>query len=422
MIKQIKVGSNTHNITATQLPYGECSTAAGTAAKTVTVPVFTLEKGATVIVKFTYANSASSPTLNVNSTGAKAIKRYGSTAVSTDTTTTGWTAGAVQMFTYDGTNWIRDYWNNTTYSAFVKSGSTAAAGLVPKPSTTAGTTKFLREDATWAAPPTATSSVLGMVKIGSNISVSSGTISVPTADKDTAGVTVVYPADSCTTFSSDSGTVTPAAVQKGAKMFAITRPSSTTNKAITRYSNTTGDVQNSKIIIEDVTNTKDSSKKAQVITIPAEGGKKMVYGYCTDQTDGTSFIGGVFNASATSYPYASGLAIGGTSGNLLWKGNRVIDASNISEYANKYSLPNATSSVLGGVKIGSNISVSSGTISLTKANVTTALGYTPPTPDNVMNLTSAQTAKGVKTFTDGIKIGSAKLTYDTTKGALVISF
>lgn len=39
----------------------------------------------------------------------------------------------------------------------------------------------------------------------------------------------------------------------------------------------------------------------------------------------------------------------------------------------------ATSSALGLVKIGSNISVSSGTISLTKANVTSALGYTPPT-------------------------------------------
>lgn len=39
-----------------------------------------------------------------------------------------------------------------TYSDFVKSGSTAAAGLVPKPSTTAGTTKFLCENATWKVP------------------------------------------------------------------------------------------------------------------------------------------------------------------------------------------------------------------------------------------------------------------------------
>lgn len=43
--------------------------------------------------------------------------------------------------------------NNTTYSNFVKSGSTAAAGLVPKPSTTAGTTKYLREDCSWQVPP-----------------------------------------------------------------------------------------------------------------------------------------------------------------------------------------------------------------------------------------------------------------------------
>lgn len=42
---------------------------------------------------------------------------------------------------------------NTTYSTFVKSGSSAAAGLVPKPSTTAGTTKFLCENGTWAVPP-----------------------------------------------------------------------------------------------------------------------------------------------------------------------------------------------------------------------------------------------------------------------------
>lgn len=42
-----------------------------------------------------------------------------------------------------------------------------------------------------------------------------------------------------------------------------------------------------------------------------------------------------------------------------------------------YVLPAATGSSLGGVKIGSNISNSSGTISLSKANVTGALGYTP---------------------------------------------
>ena len=96
--------------------YGVCGTEAGTAAKVVTVGSdFTLATGAQVVVKFTNANSASNPTLNVNGKGAKPICQYGSTAVGTGATTTGWRAGSVQTFTYDGTSWVRDYWNNSTY-------------------------------------------------------------------------------------------------------------------------------------------------------------------------------------------------------------------------------------------------------------------------------------------------------------------
>ena len=68
---------------------------------------------------------------------------------------------------------------------------------------------------------------------------------------------------------------------------------------------------------------------------------------------------------------------------------------NVAAGANAYSLPTATASVLGGVKTGSNITNSGGTISITKANVTTALGYTPPTSNTWRgvqdNLTSTAT-------------------------------
>jgi hypothetical protein len=48
--------------------------------------------------------------------------------------------------------------------------------------------------------------------------------------------------------------------------------------------------------------------------------------------------------------------------------------------ANKYVLPAATASALGGVKIGSNITLADGgTISITKNNVTSALGVDPTT-------------------------------------------
>lgn len=58
------------------------------------------------------------------------------------------------------------------------------------------------------------------------------------------------------------------------------------------------------------------------------------------------------------------------------------DLSNKPTIPSAYTLPNATSSTLGGVKVGSNISVSNGTISVTKSNVTSALGYTPATTNN----------------------------------------
>lgn len=70
-----------------------------------------------------------------------------------------------------------------------------------------------------------------------------------------------------------------------------------------------------------------------------------------------------------------------------------------------YTLPTASNTVMGGVKIGSNISVSSGTISITKSNVTSALGYTPPTSDTVYNNATTSTA-GLMSASDKVKLNS----------------
>lgn len=59
--------------------------------------------------------------------------------------------------------------------------------------------------------------------------------------------------------------------------------------------------------------------------------------------------------------------------------------------ANNYTLPTATSSVLGGVKTGSNITNSLGTISLTKSNVTSALGYIPLNSSSILPLAQGGT-------------------------------
>lgn len=83
------------------IPYSTCTTAASTTAKTVSSDGFTLETGAKIYVRFTYGNTASAPTLNVNSTGAKTIKASASTLPSS-----WWGDGEVVQFVYDGSYWI----------------------------------------------------------------------------------------------------------------------------------------------------------------------------------------------------------------------------------------------------------------------------------------------------------------------------
>lgn len=83
----------------------------------------------------------------------------------------------------------------------------------------------------------------------------------------------------------------------------------------------------------------------------------------------------VTSSTLTAYAKTTDLSAVATSGNYN-------DLSNKPTIPAAYTLPNATSSALGGVKVGSNISVSDGTISLAKSNVTSALGYTPATTNN----------------------------------------
>ncbi len=120
--------------------YGICSTAAGTAAKTVAVTGFNLVTGARVTVKFTVTNTAASPTLNVNGTGAKAIKYRDSTI------STGYlAANRVYEFVYDGTDYLFmgdiNTDTNTTYKA--GTGITIGSGnaINHTNSVTAGTVK-----------------------------------------------------------------------------------------------------------------------------------------------------------------------------------------------------------------------------------------------------------------------------------------
>lgn len=153
---------------ATGNHFGTCSIAAGTAAKTVSITAGTpaLEAGLRVIVKFANANTAGTPTLNVNSLGAKNIFHNG--AQITTGANKALLAGTVE-FVYDGTQW-------QLVGNYIDTDTKAWASITGKPTATASATTGI------TASTTATKTTLGTA--GSVTGVQSTTT---TASKVTLG-------------------------------------------------------------------------------------------------------------------------------------------------------------------------------------------------------------------------------------------
>ena len=91
---------------ASDLQAFSCTTAAATVAKTVSHFAYSLSTRSEILVYFSNTNTATNPTLNVNGTGAKAIKIFG---VQPNSTNNLLVAGTYRGF-YDGT-----YWNLEPY-------------------------------------------------------------------------------------------------------------------------------------------------------------------------------------------------------------------------------------------------------------------------------------------------------------------
>lgn len=84
--------------------FATCNTASGTAIKVATTldNDFVLQTGSAVFVQFDYITATvTDPKLNVDNTGAKLIKAYGTTKPAR-----WWSQGDIVQFVYDGTYWI----------------------------------------------------------------------------------------------------------------------------------------------------------------------------------------------------------------------------------------------------------------------------------------------------------------------------
>ena len=121
----------------------------------------------------------------------------------------------------------------------------------------------------------------------------------------------------------------------------------------------------------------------------------------------------------TSIPAATSSTYGGIQIGYTTSGrNYAVQLSNGKAYVYvpwTDSLPTATSSVLGGVKIGSNITVSSGTISLTSANVTSALGFTPAKTSDIPKIPAALPNPYALTINGTSYTGSSAVSINTAR-------
>lgn len=150
-----------------QMLLATCSTAGATAAKVATLASgsLSLATGATVTVKFTNANTAAVPTLDVSGTGAKAIR--------TDSTGYAyWVAGAAITFAFDGT-----YWNvcsPAVYADTATIGNPSAANVYIN-----GTSVSIRDNGTRELAKFRTRSGFTDISSSQGMMLYSGTADVP---------------------------------------------------------------------------------------------------------------------------------------------------------------------------------------------------------------------------------------------------
>ena len=136
-----KLQDNESGYVTTEVFYGTCETAAGTAAKVVECANFAasdLKAGTIIVVNFSVTNSAAigDLTLNVNGTGAKGIKYINNGAKGTIISAGHLRVSTSYPFIFDGTYWLMQFNYSTSYLAMTAEeaqAGTATTGRVISP-------------------------------------------------------------------------------------------------------------------------------------------------------------------------------------------------------------------------------------------------------------------------------------------------
>lgn len=383
-VKGLAAGAYTSTYAASSSAGGAATSAnkLNTDAGSVTNPVY-FSNG--IPVKTTYTLGASVPS------GAK----FTDTTYSTGTTTT---AGLTKLYTATGSNTdgtmtqaaitdaiptnVSELTNDAGYLTSHQdiSGKENASNKTTSITTSSTDTQYPSAKAVKTYVDTSISALPDPMVFKGTLG-TSGTIStLPTAASGNVGYT--YKVITAGTYASQSADVGDMFISDGSSWILVPsgdEPSGTVTNVATGVGLTGGPITSTgtiKVKLKDETaNSSVSSKSTST-----SGGLYSV------EQDSSGYLAVRVPWSNTTYSAATTSAAG------LMSASDKTKLDGIDTGANAYTLPTATSSILGGVKIGSNITVSSGTISLTKSNVTSALGYTPPTSDTTYDVMTAATS------------------------------
>lgn len=285
-------------------------------------------------------------------------------------------------------------WTDTTYSVFVKSGTGAKSGLVPTPPATAGTTKFLREDAVWATPPTANNPSITISQNGTI----KGKFTLNQSDSETIALTD-------TTYSVFTGATTTAAGTSGLVPAPTSGQSTRYLCSDGEWSIPTGSIYKGSTAISVKPSTTDGEYNIYLVAL---------FPGTTSQSVGPSASGTINFGSAFNVPYItidqygritalanrsmilSGALASSSAPGLCPK----LDSGHPSYYLNANGTWSAPRGRVYGVKGNAETAYREGQVNITAANV----GALPIT---------GGTVSGATTFSDTVTLSTAgSITYD----------
>lgn len=285
-------------------------------------------------------------------------------------------------------------WTDTTYSVFVKSGTGAKSGLVPTPPATAGTTKFLREDAVWATPPTANNPSITISQNGTI----KGKFTLNQADSETIALTD-------TTYSEFTGATTTVAGTNGLVPAPTSGQSTRYLCSDGEWSIPTGSIYKGSTAISVKPSTTDGEYNIYLVAL---------FPGTTSQSVGPSASGTINFGSAFNVPYItidqygritalanrsmilSGALASSSAPGLCPK----LDSGHPSYYLNANGTWSAPRGRVYGVKGNAETAYREGQVNITAANV----GALPIT---------GGTVSGATTFSDTVTLSTAgSITYD----------